>query len=233
MRSRRLLGRNRGGQALAALRASPLQDRPPRFALHSLTEAVFAKSLDSARLIRPLHRCGSSLLAGLHTPRRRLAADRLCTILPCSRAELDAPCTDPVNARIRGPLTATSASESCLRIPTTERLLARPRIAASEASPREAAEINGRPTPLSMQQSCANRPPPSPTHDARRHELRRAETPHKARRVTLIRDAGDKANAFATGSLAGTLDDGPPDDVRRRAFGQVGCGSRTTGRSQA
>jgi hypothetical protein len=64
-RKRALLRRIGRCEALATLRASALQNGATRLRLHSLTKAVFAKSLDSARLKCPLHRCGSSAFSRL------------------------------------------------------------------------------------------------------------------------------------------------------------------------
>ena len=56
-----LFGRDGRGESFSTLRTAALQDRTPRLRLHSFSKAVFAQALDSARLICPLHRCGSSL----------------------------------------------------------------------------------------------------------------------------------------------------------------------------
>jgi hypothetical protein len=56
-----LFGRDGRGESFATLRSAALQDRTPRLRLHSFSEAVFAEALDPARLVCPLHRCGSSL----------------------------------------------------------------------------------------------------------------------------------------------------------------------------
>lgn len=58
---RSLLGRDGRGESLATLGSAAIQDRAPRLRLHSLAKSMLAKALDSARLIRPLHLCGSSL----------------------------------------------------------------------------------------------------------------------------------------------------------------------------
>ncbi len=51
----RLLGGDRDREALAALRAPPLQDGPARAGLHPLSKSVLARPLDATRLIGPLH----------------------------------------------------------------------------------------------------------------------------------------------------------------------------------
>ena len=56
-----LLGRDGRGESFPTLRPAPLQNSPAGLCLHSLSEAVFAEALDPARLVCPLHRCGSSL----------------------------------------------------------------------------------------------------------------------------------------------------------------------------
>jgi hypothetical protein len=56
-----LFGRDGRGESFSTLRTAALQDGTPRLRLHSFSKAVFAQALDSARLICPLHRCGSSL----------------------------------------------------------------------------------------------------------------------------------------------------------------------------
>ena len=56
-----LFGRDGRGESFSTLRTAAPPDRTPRLRLHSFSKAVFAQALDSARLICPLHRCGSSL----------------------------------------------------------------------------------------------------------------------------------------------------------------------------
>ena len=56
-----LFGRDSRGESFSTLRAAALQDCTPRLRLHSFSEAVFTEALDSARLVCPLHRCGTSL----------------------------------------------------------------------------------------------------------------------------------------------------------------------------
>jgi hypothetical protein len=65
-----LLGRNGCRKTTTTLGAATLQDFASRLRLHSLAKTVLAKSLDSARLVSPLHGCGSSAVSRLDRSNR-------------------------------------------------------------------------------------------------------------------------------------------------------------------